>query len=82
MLWSVVLKCLVKQATLSLLFLAIILCPLCSCQDRLQKLCFLNGQSSTQNLERGAVCPEGLLESSFQVSGQAVVSVLIKDALK
>lgn len=74
---SVVLKCLVKPATPSLHFFVILLCPLCSSQDKLQKLYFLNGQSSTQNLERDAVYPEGLLESSFQVLGQAVVSVLI-----
>lgn len=82
MLWSVGLNCLVKPATLSLHFFVILLCPLGSCQDKLQKLYFLNGQSGTQNLERDAVCPEGLLGSSFQVLGQAVVSALIKDALK
>lgn len=82
MLWFVVLKCLVKPAILSLHFFVILLCPLCSCQDKLQRLYFLSGQSGTKNLERDAVCPEGLIESSVQVLGQAVVSVLIKDALK
>lgn len=43
---------------------------------------FLRVQSGPQNLEEDAVCPEGLLKSSFQLLGRAVVSNLIRDALE
>lgn len=43
---------------------------------------FLHVQSGTQKLQRDAVCPEGLLKSSYQLLGQDGVSNLIRDALK
>lgn len=78
MLWSLALKCVVKPSTLSLHFfffhspLPLVFLPRLSYRS----------QSGTHNLERDDVCPEELLESSFQVLGQDVVSVLKKDALK
>lgn len=46
------------------------------------KIFFLHVQSGPQNLGRDAACPEELLKSIFQLLGQAVVSNLIRDALK